>query len=482
LLCWLVIILGWQASNSIDNVQVISMSPAESRDRQLVEADAEKSPSHAESPIQSSHSTTKRPPWGVAIGVALVLLAGGGAAWYLLMGRQGGPPGGPMPGMMQGIPVQVETLEMDEVQEFSEFIGSLESRNSVVLRPEIDGRVSAIYVESGDVVEAGTPLVQLSPEKREAELASVLASVNSARAIRANAASELQALQAERIAAAAEVDLQNTEYERIADLVEAGALPQQNLDVVERDRRSAISQLNAIDQRIQAARASLAESDSALEQARANAALATAELQDTTIVAPFSGTVGDIPVKLGDFANSSTVLTTVTQNQALELRLSIPIERRSDLRPGLRVELTDNQGNDLGIGQISFISPQVDANAQSILAKATFANASGLLLDGQYVRARVIWDEQPGVLVPATAISRIAGETFVFVAQETDGEEGQPPLVAEQRRVRLGILQGNDYQVLEGLAPGEQVVVSGILNLSDGAPINPDPQAPPQGM
>jgi RND family efflux transporter MFP subunit len=388
-----------------------------------------------------------------------------------------------MPGMMQGLPVELATLEMGEIQEFSEFIGSLESRNSVVLRPEIDGRVSAIYVEAGDFVEAGTPLVQLSPEKREAELASVLASVNSARAIRANANSELQALQADRIAAVAEVDLQNTEYERISGLVTEGALPQQSLDLVERDRRSAISQLNAIDQRIQAARASLAESDSALEQAQANAALATAELQDATIVAPFSGIVGDIPVKLGDFANSSTILTTVTQNQALELRLSIPVERRPDLRRGLQVELTDNQGNDLGTGQISFISPQVDVNAQSILAKATFDNASGLLLDGQYVRARVIWDEQPGVLVPASAISRIAGETFVFVAQEAEGEDTeQPALIAEQRRVRLGIMQGNDYQVLEGLEPGDRIVVSGILNLSDGVPINPDPQAPPQGM
>jgi RND family efflux transporter MFP subunit len=189
--------------------------------------------------------------------------------------------------------------------------------------------------------------------------------------------------------------------------------------------------------------------------------------------------VGDIPIKIGDFADSSTTLTTVTQNRSLDLRLAIPLERRSNLRRGLRVELTDPQGNPLGTGQISFISPQVDAAAQSILAKATFDNLQGLLLDGQYVKAKVIWNDKSGILVPTSAISRLGGQPFVFVAKQNLTEQGQPPmLVAEQREVQLGAIQGNAYQVIEGLQPGEKIVISGILNLSDGAPISPEALSP----
>jgi RND family efflux transporter MFP subunit len=230
----------------------------------------------------------------------------------------------------------------------------------------------------------------------------------------------------------------------------------------------------------------LAEAEAALQQAQANATLANEELQNARVVAPFAGTVGDIPVKIGDFVETNNELTSVTQNQSLELELAIPIERRPQLRLGTRVELTDTQNKLLGTGQISFISPTVVANAQSILAKAMFNNSQGQLLDRQYVKANVIWQEHSGILVPTAAISRLGGQTFIFLAKEpelTGGvsseeappQSGQPTLVAEQRLVKLGSLQGNNYQVLEGLQPGERIVTSGILNLSDGVPIMPQP-------
>ncbi|NJN86205.1 MAG: efflux RND transporter periplasmic adaptor subunit [Leptolyngbyaceae cyanobacterium SL_7_1] len=298
----------------------------------------------------------------------------------------------------------------------------------------------------------------------------------------------------------AEVELQTQQYNRTASLVSDGVLPQQELDVVERDRQSAIAQLNAIDRQIQAAQATVAARTAAVAEAQATVERAAADLGETTVTAPFAGTVGDIPIKVGDQVSSSSSLTSITQNDTLELRLQVPLERRAELRQGLRVELTDQQDNNLAIGQISFISPQVDTSAQSILAKASFNNTQNRLLNGQYVRARVIWQERPGILVPSAAISRIGGQAFVFVAKPPEAEPsqpaaegsagesegagqppdaaGQPALVAEQRLVTLGDLQGNTYQILEGLQPGEQIVVSGILNLSDGAPIRPNAQPP----
>ncbi|NEQ22287.1 MAG: efflux RND transporter periplasmic adaptor subunit, partial [Microcoleus sp. SIO2G3] len=345
--------------------------------------------------------------------IGILLLLGSFGLWRWWQGRSDPLPASAMQG--QAAPVEIETAQTGRVQEASEFVGSLTSRQSLNLTPEIEGRVARIFVRSGDRVAAGTPILLLSPDQRQAEFASVLASINSARAIRANAVSQIQALQAERVASIAELELQTTQRNRIASLVESGALAQQQLDIVERDRRTAQSNLRAIDQRIQAARASLAEAEAGLAQAQANASSSNAQLQDTLVRAPFAGTVGDIPVRLGQVVDTDDTLTSVTANDTLELEIAIPIERSADLRTGQRVELSDAQGRAIATGQINFTSPQVNPTAQSILVKAQFANPNGRLLNGQFVRARVIWNERSGILVPTAAISRLGGETFVFV-------------------------------------------------------------------
>jgi RND family efflux transporter MFP subunit len=435
-------------------------------------------PERSPTPRSPTTRASKR-PWLIGLGVIL-LLAGGGIGWRLWMGgRGGGPPGMMMPG--QGLPVRIEPVGRSPIQESSEFIGNLESRNSVSLRPQVEGRVVEIYVEPGEQVTAGTPIVQLSPDERQADLAGLLATIDSARARRASASAEMNALEADRAAAIAEVALQAEEFNRAAELEEEGAFSQQQLDIARRNLDAAIAQEAALERRIESARAALAEAEAALNQAQANAASANARLQDTVVVAPFDGTVGDIPVRIGDFVNSGNILTSITQDQVLELRLSVPVERRPGLQPGLRVELVNGQGTTLRQGQISFISPQVEPGAQTVLAKAAFPNSDRQLLDGQSVRARLIWQQDMGVLVPTSAIARVAGQTFVYVAVPAppaeDGSE-QLGLIAEQRPVTLGSIQENRQQVLEGLEPGEQLIVSGILNLFDGVPVMPQTDEP----
>lgn len=420
--------------------------------------------------------------WRFGLGALLLLICGGlGWRWW-----QSTQVADPQAAQAQRIPVRLTTVQTSTVENASEFVGNLESRASVTLRPAVEGRVVQINVRSGDRVQAGTPLVQLRADERRADLAEVLASVNSARAVRANQRSQLQALQAERISAIAEVDLQNQQYRRTQQLAANGALPRQDFDQAARNRTTAVATLRALNQRIQGAQASLREAEAGLRAAEAQVAAVQAQLEDTTITAPFNGVVGDIPVKIGDYITPSDVATSVTRNQSLELRLAIPLERRPDLRIGLPVELSDARRNPVARGQISFVAPQVSANAQSILAKATFPNSSGQLIDQQFVRARVIWQQRPGVLVPTSAISRLGNQTFVFVAETAppeQGASGQPQQIARQRSVKLGNIQNNQYQILEGLRPGEEIITSGVLNLQDGAPIAPAPstQSPVPG-
>jgi membrane fusion protein, multidrug efflux system len=174
--------------------------------------------------------------------------------------------------------------------------------------------------------------------------------------------------------------------------------------------------------------------------------------------------------------DSGDELTTITENNVLEVNLSIPIEQASKLRLGLPVVILDGQGENVTTGEISFISPDVTPNTQLILAKATLENSSGLLFNQGSVQGKIIWEQRPGILVPSAAVSRLGGKTFVFVAEAGENSSpDQPQLIAKQKLVTLGSLQGNNYQVLEGLEVGDQVVTAGIMNLRDETPIIPLP-------
>jgi len=98
--------------------------------------------------------------------------------------------------------------------------------------------------------------------------------------------------------------------------------------------------------------------------------------------------------------------------------------------------------------------------------KGQVRNPGGTLRAMQYVRARIIWKTADGLVIPVTAVLRVSGQFFAFVAEDAGGK-----LVAKQRAIKVGQIAGDHYPVLEGLKPGERVVTSGTMKLADGAPI-----------
>lgn len=409
--------------------------------------------------------------------LTLLLVGGGGFLVWRLFSSGGASQEAPQ---SQAIPVKLQELTTGNVEDSSSFVGSLEAQQTVSLRPETQGRVTQILVKSGDRVDVGQPIAELEPERSQAEFNAALANINASRATRNNAQAQLRTARAEQARATAELELQDTEYKRTSDLVSQGVLARQQLDLVTRDRNTARAALKATEEQVAAAQASVEQSSADLAAAESQADSIREDLRDTTVAAPIAGMVGDIPMKLGDYVTPSTIMTSITENSTLDIDISVPVERKSQLRMGLPVELRQSSGDDLVFpGRISFISPQVSANTQSILAKATFPNTSGRLQDSQRVEARIIWQKRPGVLVPTESISRLGGQTFVFVAKRSENAaENAPQLVAEQRLVKLGNIQGNSYQVLDGVKAGETIVTSGILNLSDGVALMPETTAP----
>jgi len=371
-----------------------------------------------------------------------------------------------------GVPVKVQTAALADTDETSEFVAEVKSRNSIELRPQVEGHVSKILVQPGNVVPAGAELLQIDPQKQQAAFTSASAASGTAEAELSRARSTLAALESTRDARSAAFRLAETEQKRSASLLGSNTISQQSFDQSQTTLDQARADLAAAEQQVAAQRAAIASYESGRSQAQASAQVQRAELRYYNIAAPFNGTVGDVPVKVGDFVTPQTLLTTLDdEKMPLEAYISVPVESQARLKLDLPVRLVDAEAKLLSKGAISFISPRVDNASQTVLVKARIDDASNLRTQ-QLLRARIVWRSTPAISIPTTSLSRQSGLTFVFVVNDA-----KPPTVA-QRPVKLGSTTGNDVLVTEGLKPGERFVTAGIQKLRDGAPVTPEVAAP----
>ena len=351
----------------------------------------------------------------VALSLALGASACGGNNSPAAQGAAGGPP---------AAGVKIVTVEPKPIEQASEFIATVQSRRSSTVQPEVDGIVTQIFVKSGARVNAGTPLVQINADKQQAAVRSTEAS---------------------RAGTEADVRYWRQQVKRLESLVEAGAISRQEFEQAQNSLRTAEARLSALEAQVREGQV---------------------ELRYHRITAPHSGIVGDIPVRVGDRVTTSTVITTVDEQGALEAYIQVPLDRSPDLRVGLPVQLLDSGGKVVATNPITFVAPRVDDATQTVLVKSLLGEAPPSVRVRQFIRSRIVWKSAPGITIPVTAVTRISGQYFCFVA-----EQGPNGLVARQRPVQVGELFGNDYVVLSGLKAGDRVITAGIQKIGDGAPV-----------
>ena len=402
------------------------------------------------------------------------------------------------------VAVEIANLESDRVRSSSEYVGNLEAKERVALAPRVDGRITEIAVQEGDSVKQGDLIVQLQLNREQGEVDAARSQVDVRRADVSNAEAELRAAEAEVASAEAAVEqskadlrqqeaelkLARTNLERTEFLVQQGAQSQQILDDRTRDVDAAKAQTDALKaalissqkalsasrERVNSASSAIAGQQASLNQAESQVGIASENLDFNRITAPIDGVVGDIQPKVGDYVEEGEQITSIIEDDALELSVGVPLEQASKLELGLPVEIINPQGEAIAKSSLSFISPRTNRSSQAILVKAVFSN-NGRLKDDSFARARIIWSEESGILIPTAAVSRIAGKSFVFVAEEAKQEDGKSMVVAKQKPVELGDIQGQSYQVISGLEPGDRLITSGILNLADGTPLDLESEA-----
>jgi multidrug efflux pump subunit AcrA (membrane-fusion protein) len=366
----------------------------------------------------------------------------------------------------RGIPVKIASAETGTVENTSEYVANLESRKSVGMQPSVGGQVSKIFVRSGDRVKAGRILMQID-RAPHGTVDSARGDAESTKAELANAQATLKTHLAEKLAKMSDLKAYEDRHRRFASLYSAGAVSRQTLQQYTDGLAIARADVGVVDERIAAQKV---EIQSKLDDiARKEAAQQKVELKkDFTITAPFDGFVEDISVSVGDYVSPQIKLASLTQKE-LEVNIPIPVEKAPQIRLGSPVVLVDSKNQTVANSKVSFVSPKVTANTQSVLAKASVYKVVGTLRPDQYYKAKVVSEHQTGVLVPTIAVFRIGGNNFVFVP-----ENGESGLVAKQRQIKLGVIRGNNYQVTEGLKPGERIVISGSQKIQDGVAIVPE--------
>ncbi|MDF5725317.1 MAG: efflux RND transporter periplasmic adaptor subunit [Rhizonema sp. PD37] len=367
--------------------------------------------------------------------------------------------------------VQLQSLQTGTLQDSSEYVGTLEAEKTVNLKPEIQGRIQQILVPPGAEVKQGSPIIILTADQTVPQYNSAQAAIAAAIAARNTAAKNVQATRSQLSQAQAQFKLAQANNTRYQFLVQQGAIDRATGDTYATNLKVQQGAVRTAQDQVAANQANLVQAEANVRKAQADAASYEVTVNQKRVVAPISGFVGNINLKVGDYVNTGDTLTTINQNNAFDLQIPIPISRSGELKTGLAVQLLDpNTNAAVGSGNIYFVSSQADSNAQSIVTRARFLNRGSNLRDGQYVKARVVWNTKPGVLVPVNAVTTIGGQSFVFVAKENQ-VKGKKQLVARQVPVTLGDIQGQQYQIDKGLNSGDQVITSGTIKLRDGSPI-----------
>ena len=319
------------------------------------------------------------------------------------------------------VPVKVQPVQDQPIGDSSEYVATIKSRHSATLMSDVEGWIFEIRVHSGQLVHKGDTLMEIDPRRQQATVSNY---------------------DSQRRAKEANLAWAKAQYDRTQALADSGVMSKQDLDQAKSAYDAAAADVKALDAQI--------------EQSKV-------QLKYYSVFAPTDGIVGDIPVHVGDRVTNTTPLTTIDERSGLEVYISVPSEHASEIRMGAPVELVDQSGKVLLRTNVYFISAQVESGTQSVLVKAPADQAADVLRNLQEVRARILWSTHQGITVPVVAVSRVSGQFFAFVAEQENGK-----LVARQRPLQLGEIVGNNYAVLGGLKPGEQVVIAGGQNLADG--------------
>lgn len=319
----------------------------------------------------------------------------------------GGKPSGDPPGG-RAMTVEAAPVRTGAVNVEVGAVGSLLANESVVIRPEIAGRIAEIHFSEGETVKLGAPLITLDAAELRAQLAESASSMR----------------------------LNNLSFNRAKDLVQKKLLSRQEYD----------------------------QAQANLSEAQARQAVNQARLDKTIILAPFDGTLGLRQISPGDYVQPGEDIVNLEDIGSLKLDFRIPESYLSKVSESQSVELgVDAFPEQTFRGAVYAIDPLIDATTRTVQLRARIPNPDKQLRPGMFARVTLVLDERPNaLLIPEQALVPMGNERFVYKIADDK---------AVLQKVHIGQRRAGEVEILEGLAASDTVVTAGQQKIRDGAPV-----------
>lgn len=360
----------------------------------------------------------------VAVLVVLAVAAGG-AYWYFVQlpaqmasqaaaGGRGGPPAG------FAMPVEAAAVRVGTSQRQVLAVGTLRSNESVIMRPEVAGRIVQLNFAEGQRARKGQVLLQLDASIERAELAQAQAALVLAKA----------------------------NYERADELVRRNAGTGRALDE---------------------ARAALRTQEAAVQ-------LSQARLDKFTLVAPFDGVLGLRKFSVGDYVTAGAEMVNLEMVDPLKVDFRVPELFLATLRVGQKAQINvDALAGRNFEAEVYAIDPLVDQAGRSVVIRARIPNPDDSLRPGLFARVLLTIEERKNaVFVAEQSLIPVGDQHFIFKVVDKDGAK-----IVAMTKVKIGERRKGEVEIMEGLAAGDTVVTAGILKIRDGMPVQILPSGPP---
>ncbi|HEX3558029.1 MAG TPA: efflux RND transporter periplasmic adaptor subunit [Pyrinomonadaceae bacterium] len=373
----------------------------------------------------------------------------------------------------QAVEVTTAPAISRDLPRFIEATGSLAADVQTDVAPTVGGRVVSVNVDLGSFVQQGQVLVQLDPADARLRLEQSRASLQQAESSVQQAEARLGLTPGQKFdpvrvaevqAAKTAYDLAERQLQRFEKLLESGDVSRSAYDQqkAQRDQlreqyQAALTQANQSYAAVQTARA-------AADASRVSVSQAEKGLRDVTVYAPISGYVSDRPADVGEYVSTSSKVATVVRTNPMRVRIDVPEQAISNVRPGQSVSVSVSDYPDRSFaGRVARVSPNVSAQSRTLTVEAEVENGESLLKPGQFATVRVLMSQSdPATLVPARAVRTDNGTSRLYVVK--DG-------VAHERLVATGQVEGDLIEVKGNIAADELVATSNVEQLADGVPV-----------
>ena len=394
---------------------------------------AEATPASTGAAMPSHAPPSRRGRWLGALVALLVVLALGGAAWYLIHRPAPKGPGGPGGGAR--VTVGEATARRADVPVYIDALGTVTPVATITLRPQVSGVLTQVLFTEGQMVTKGQLLAQIDPRPFQQALMQAQGTRQRDEAQLANARITLQ---------------------RYQTLLAQDSIARQDVDT----QAALVQQL-----------------EGTVTSDRASEKTAQLNLDFTRVTAPISGRVGLRVVDAGNVVSSGDAagIAVITQINPVDVQFSVPQDRVPDIQTRAMESVKEDKrlpvtaldrtrSNVLDKGVFLTLDNQIDVQTGTVRAKARFQNAAGTLFPNQFVNIRLLLRTLQGaVVVPVTALRTGAAGDFVYVVNEDR--------TVSMRPVKRGQGTVENIVVTEGLKEGERVVTEGGDRLTDGASV-----------